>query len=879
MRLRPANILGIFWPDIDMAWLQSIDMALYRFLNHSLTNPVFDWLMPMLAGHVLFIPLLLVAGVVLCWKGGRRGRVLTAMLVLVLLLGDTLVCKTIKEVVGRRRPCVALAESLGSPQLKPTDIRDPELLARRLSSQADPVSSWVWSRLSAQTRLELNQATTPANRRLAVLVEELNRLTAGESIYETNRFSAVGLSTETRELLGQQPREAGLVWLNRLLLEDAYPGALAKDHPRCRVGVGASGSMPSSHAANWFAASMIVWLFYRRMWRFIVPMAALVSFSRIYDGVHYPSDVVAGAILGAAYAFVGVWTAESLWRWVGQRWFPCWWRHFPSLLAPERRLADNEWPTGGAVGAQEMAAALESHWLRLGYALIGAVFLLRLGYIASSQIELGKDEAYQWLWSKHLALSYYSKPPMIAYTQWLGTHLWGDTAFGVRFFSPVAGAIMSLLLLRLLAREAKARAGVMLVLACAVTPLLVLGTTLLTVDPLLILFWIAAMVTGWRAVQPGGATRQWLLVGLWTGLSFLSKYSAIYLWMCWGFFFWLWAPARQHLRRPGPYLAVLVTLLCAVPVLWWNAQHGWITMEHVASNGSINKAWQFNPGHTAELLLASAGLLHPVFFVASVWAAIGFWRFQRGQPLPLFFFCMSAPVYLMHLAYTLHSRILPNWIAPCVLPGFCLMAVYWDARWRAGARAVRGWLLGAMILGAMVSAFGLKPELTRKIAGYTLPPRQDPLRRVQGWSTASDLVEAQRRKLEAEGQPAFIICEHYGMTGLFTFYGPKDRSSPAGQPLVYVVSSDHPENQLYFWPEYRYRQTRAGQNAIYVEENDKVAPAPKRMVAEFASVTDLGIFPLEHGGRVTRRLQLWACRNLRPEVKQEPLEPRSHLQP
>src|SRR5208283_5157490 len=92
------------------------------------------------------------------------------------------------------------------------------------------------------------------------------------------------------------------------------------------------------------------------------------------------------------------------------------------------------------------------NWARLGYILIGILLLARWAYIASGTIQLTEDEAYQWLWSKHLALSYYSKPPLIAYTQFLGTSLWGDTAFGVRFFSPVIAATLSFLLLRFFAR-------------------------------------------------------------------------------------------------------------------------------------------------------------------------------------------------------------------------------------------------------------------------------------------------------------------------------------------------------------------------------------------------------------------------------------------
>jgi undecaprenyl-diphosphatase len=95
-----------------------------------------------------------------------------------------------------------------------------------------------------------------------------------------------------------------------------------------------SGSMPSAHAANWFAATMIAFIYYRRSLRFMLPMAALVGFSRIYNGVHYPSDVLAGAILGAGYAAAAVWSLDALWRWAGRNWFPVWWARLPSLLDP-----------------------------------------------------------------------------------------------------------------------------------------------------------------------------------------------------------------------------------------------------------------------------------------------------------------------------------------------------------------------------------------------------------------------------------------------------------------------------------------------------------------------------------------------------------------
>jgi hypothetical protein len=66
-----------------------------------------------------------------------------------------------------------------------------------------------------------------------------------------------------------------------------------------------------------------------------------------------------------------------------------------------------------------------------------------------------------------------------------------------------------------------------------------------------------------------------------------------------------------------------------------------------------------------------------------------------------------------------------------------------------------------------------------------LPGEKDPLRRVRAWQPTTALVEGEREKLEAEGRPAFIIADHYGMTGLFTFYLPQARTALPARPLVY----------------------------------------------------------------------------------------------
>ncbi len=83
-------------------------------------------------------------------------------------------------------------------------------------------------------------------------------------------------------------------------------------------GRGDSGSLPSSHAANWFMATIVALIYYRRSVWFVLPLALLVSFSRIYNGMHYPGDVLVGAIVGAGTGAGVVIGFNSLWQWLAK---------------------------------------------------------------------------------------------------------------------------------------------------------------------------------------------------------------------------------------------------------------------------------------------------------------------------------------------------------------------------------------------------------------------------------------------------------------------------------------------------------------------------------------------------------------------------------
>src|SRR5213595_2825392 len=78
--------------------------------------------------------------------------------------------------------------------------------------------------------------------------------------------------------------------------------------------------------------------------------------------------------------------------------------------------------------------------LNTGLAILA---LVGLRLIVAAFTPITFDEAYYWMWSKHLAGGYYDHPPMVAVVIRLGTMLAGDTELGVRLVSVLLAIPMS----------------------------------------------------------------------------------------------------------------------------------------------------------------------------------------------------------------------------------------------------------------------------------------------------------------------------------------------------------------------------------------------------------------------------------------------------
>src|SRR5215510_2512172 len=164
----------------------------------------------------------------------------------------------------------------------------------------------------------------------------------------------------------------------------------------------------------------------------------------------------------------------------------------------------------------------EGSWTRLNplqVVIIGlvGVTLFRLWF--STHMGLVPDEAYYWLWSKHLAASYRDKGPAIAWTIALGTRMFGDSIVGIRFFAVLLSTGSSGLLFGLARRLYDDRTALWCLLMATVMPMLAVGSILMTIDALSVFFWALVAALSWNILHRGRSL-DWFGLGLAIGMGF-----------------------------------------------------------------------------------------------------------------------------------------------------------------------------------------------------------------------------------------------------------------------------------------------------------------------------------------------------------------------
>ncbi|MDQ2823982.1 MAG: glycosyltransferase family 39 protein, partial [Verrucomicrobiota bacterium] len=477
----------------------------------------------------------------------------------------------------------------------------------------------------------------------------------------------------------------------------------------------------------------------------------------------------------------------------------------------------------------------------------------------------------------------FSKGPGIAFAIRASTAIFGANEFGVRFFSPVLAAGTSLLMFYFARRLFSATAGLWTVVALNVTPIFNVGAFLMTIDPLSIFFWTAAMFTFWLALERTPQfSLYWPATGLLIGFGFLSKYTnaleIISVLLVLAF-----APRlREEFKRPGLYWLLGSFAVCTIPPIVWNAQHVWITLAHLRSRGSLEEGVGVHPVEVLKFLGEHFLFYSPLLFLALAWGVLGSWRRINQQLKVLFLFWFGVPVFVFYFLLSINKVAAPNWDALAIL-SFALLAVYY---WRERV-AVNHWLRHgagvALLLGLLMSLLALDSDLLRT-AGVRLK-RKDPSNRMRGWKAGTAEVEKLRLDLEAKlGEKLFLIANDRDRASEISFYLRDKRLEGPGHPPVYLTESQDLVNQFSFWPRYdgfvdaatKPGQQQAddvyseeggvnpfvGRSALFIRDGSN-GVVPHNIRVGFESVALIATMETRRYGERVRTWQVFLCRNYR----------------
>jgi undecaprenyl-diphosphatase len=474
-------------------------------------------------------------------------------------------------------------------------------------------------------------------------------------------------------------------------------------------------------------------------------------------------------------------------------------------------------------------------WLVYLVVFLVALSVLRIWYVVAVPIELSGDEAFYWEWARRPDWCYAEKGPGVAVCIWITRHLLGDSELGVRASSIVLSFGSSLLLFALGRRLHGERVGLLSAALFQLTPIFAFHGVGLTPDNPLILFWLASLLALHWSFK-SGSTWAWLVLGGLVGAGMLAKYTMALFFPA-ALALLVLTPWRRQLLRPGPYLAVLVSLAAMTPIFIWNSRHGWVNLLHNAGHTNLGAGMRVSLKEFGSFFGSQLGIVTPLLLAMMVWAA---WRLRRQDPISFMF---SVPLFVLFLLKSLLGKVQPNWALVCYLSGLISFSAHYLSRWRSLGIHWRRLTAAAVIIAAAGTA------ALHVVPVVRFPKGMDPLEKIRlGSPELGQEVGHLRWQVKAEH---FIVSDYYMTASLLAFYTP-------GQPHTYCFSPARRFTQYDFWPGF---EDKVGYDAIVVIKGDK--DMPPELASRFQNCPKQRIVTTSRIGGVKTTYSAFICRDFK----------------
>ncbi len=562
--------------------------------------------------------------------------------------------------------------------------------------------------------------------------------------------------------------------------------------------------------------------------------------------------------------------------------------------------------------------------LAMGLVLLGAI-LNTIYLFHHCPLDLSEDEAHYWEWSRHLDYGYYSKPPGIAWVIWLAIRIGGAlglTGDGsgaalmpvmrmVAVIFGTASGFLSLLLARRMFGDggrsplAGEKAALAVIVLSAAVPMFAVGSLLITIDSPMYLCWAATVYCLWRAVEKnskpktqnskretGAESDHWPLTtehswlyaaGFCAAAGMLFKPVGIILPICCAIAALADGkngPIRRAFKTWHAAGALLMMLASQIPVLIWNAHHGWVMFLHIGGQAgmvtsSAGTASAPQKGLLHALLLdplsriatyvgGQAGGMGGILFVLLAIAVFTAWQRSRrridgpsiaGSDSPLkpagenphdfstdrtrwiFLLSFTLPLWGFYFLLSFWKGTEINWPAASYFTGMILLGGIAAESWNSPIQKIRNawrfWCTAAVIWGVLLIAFLMNTIRLYPLAAEHLNPlagtaayfssRWHPKKwdepafdKLRGFQARADAVEIIREQMQQQTGDDPLI-----ITGRYDTSSSLSFYLP-GHPFAYSLMSNlgGRRSQYDLWPGLNQEQNGApalaGKSALII---------------------------------------------------------------
>lgn len=291
-----------------------------------------------------------------------------------------------------------------------------------------------------------------------------------------------------------------------------------------------------------------------------------------------------------------------------------------------------------------------------------------------------RDEFYYIACGRHLAWGFVDHGPVVAVQARLGELLFGDSVFGIRVLSAVAGAV-TVFLTGVIAWALGGRrpAQALAMFGMIVCPQFIGTDGYLSMNSFEPVFWMLCVLALAMMLRGASERRWWVVFGVSAGVGLLNKPSMVFFLLAAGAGL-LATPQRRVLASRWFAVALVLLIAIALPNVLWQVQHHWPTLEFLRNGQRGHKTVVLGP---VKFFLAQLATMQPVNALIWITGVVSLLRaksIREGRWLGLAYVVFFVVMFAMHAKDYYLAAIYPAM--------FAAGGIAWERRF-AATRSVR----------------------------------------------------------------------------------------------------------------------------------------------------------------------------------------------